>query len=118
MAGEELGEALKELVGTAGVNASAVITRNGVMVEFRNRHIMETVSSLSVVVAMMVRTAEKCIKILNMGDMDELRVKADGGTVVAERCEGFILLVAVDKGIDYDTIKPKIERIKSIIRGM
>jgi len=37
----ELELALKELVGTEGVNASAVVTRDGIMVEFLNKHTPE-----------------------------------------------------------------------------
>lgn len=118
MNGAELEEGLKELVETDGVNASAVVTRSGVMVEFRNKHSHEMTSSLSAVAAMMIRTAEKCAKILKKGNMEELVAKAEEGILLAEKYEEFILLVAVDKGVDFDLLKPKMDRIKKAIRSM
>ncbi|MEA2032051.1 MAG: hypothetical protein U9N41_00520 [Euryarchaeota archaeon] len=52
MKGSELELALKDLVAMEGVNASAVVTRDGIMVNFLNRHTPEAVSPLSSLVAM------------------------------------------------------------------
>ncbi len=118
MNGSELELALKDLVAMEGVNASAVVTRDGIMVGFLNKHAQEEVSPLSAVVAMMARTAEKCTRMLEKGDMEEIITKAGGGVILTKKYEGFIFLVAADKGFDFDSIKPKMERVKDAIRGM
>ena len=118
MNGSELELALKDLVATEGVNASAVVTRDGIMVEFLNKHAQEEMSPLSAVVAIMVRTAEKCTRMLKKGDMEEIITKTDGGVILTEKYEEFIFLVAADKGFDFDSIKPKMGRVKDAIRGM
>ncbi|MGB2729027.1 MAG: roadblock/LC7 domain-containing protein [Halobacteriota archaeon] len=118
MSESELELALKELVATEGVNASAVVTRDGIMVEFLNKHAQEEVSPLSAVIAMMMRTTEKCTRMLKKGDMEEIITKADDGVILTEKCEGFIFLVAADKGFDFELIKPKRRKVKDAIRGM
>ncbi|MBC8520390.1 MAG: roadblock/LC7 domain-containing protein, partial [Methanomicrobia archaeon] len=105
-------------VETEGVNASAVVTRDGVMVGFLNKHAPEEVSPLPSVVAMMVRTAEKCLRMFKRGEMEEIITKADGGEILTEKCGEFIFLQAVDKGFDSDSIKPKREKVKDAIRNM
>ena len=114
----ELELALKELVGTEGVNASAVVTRDGMMVEFLNKHTPEEALPLSAVVAMMLRTAEKCTRMLKKGDMKEIITKADEGVILTEKCEEFIFLVAADKGFDFESIRQKMVKVKDAIRGM
>ena len=114
----ELELALKELVETEGVNASAVVTRDGVMVEFCNKHVPEMVSPFSSVVAMMTRTAEKCARLLKKGELEEIITKADGGVILTEKCGELIFLVAADKGIDFDSLKPQREKVKTAIKGM
>ncbi len=114
----ELELALKELIETEGVNAGAVVTRDGIMVEFLNRHTPEAVSPLSSVVAMMAITAEKCTRMFKKGEVEELITKANNGVLLTERCGGFIFIVAVDKGIDLESIKPQREKVKAAIEGM
>lgn len=114
----ELELALKDLVKTEGVNASAVVTRNGIMVGFSDRHAQKEVSTLSAVVAMMMRTAEKCTRMLKKGDMKELITRADGGVLLMARSGEFIILVAADKGFDFDSIKPRREKVKAAVRSM
>ncbi|MBE0517382.1 MAG: response regulator [Methanophagales archaeon] len=114
----ELDRALKELVKRKGVNAAAVISKDGVMVNFFNTLTPEDVSPLSSVVAMMTRTAEKCTRVLKMGDIVEIRAKTDSGMVVTEKSGGFIFLVAVDKGTDIDAIKLQREQVMDIIRSL
>ncbi len=118
MNGSELELALKDLVETEGVNASAVVTREGVMVAFCNKHIPEMVSPFSTVVAMMTRTAEKCTRLLKKGEIEELIAKADGGVVLTEKSGELIFLVAVDKGVDFELLKPQREKVKAAIRSM
>lgn len=119
MSESELERALKDLVATEGVSASAVVTRDGIIVGFLNKHAQEEVSPLSaVVVAMMMRTAEKCTMMLKKGDMEELITKADDGVILTEKCKEFIFLVAADKGFDFESIKPKRGKVKDAIRGM
>ncbi len=118
MNGSELELALKDLVATEGVNASAVVTRDGIMVGFFNKHAEEKMSPLSAVVAMMMRTAEKCTRMLKKGDMEEIITKADGGVLLMEKCGEFIFLVATDKGVDFESIKLQMEKVKDAIRGM
>jgi predicted regulator of Ras-like GTPase activity (Roadblock/LC7/MglB family) len=115
----ELELAIKDLVAVEGVNAAAVVTRrDGVLVEFLNRHTPEAVSSLASVIAMMAITAEKCTRIFKKGEMEELITKANGGVLLTERCGEFIFIVAVDKGFDLDSIKPQREKVKEAIEGM
>jgi predicted regulator of Ras-like GTPase activity (Roadblock/LC7/MglB family) len=114
----ELELALKELVATEGVNASAVVTRDGIMVEFLNKHTPEPVSPLSSVVAMMAITAGKCTRMFKKGEMEELITKADGGVLLTERCGEFIFIVAVEKGFDPESIKPQREKVKDAIVSM
>ncbi len=114
----ELELALRALVETEGVNAGAVVTRDGIMVNFLNKHTPEAVSPLSSMVAMMAITAEKCTRIFKKGEMEELITKADGGVLLTERCGEFIFIVAVDKGVDLDAIKPQREKVKEAIEGM
>jgi predicted regulator of Ras-like GTPase activity (Roadblock/LC7/MglB family) len=104
-------------VETEGINAGAVVTRNGIMVGFY-LHAPVEVSILSAVVAMMTRTAEKCTRMFRMGEMEVMITKADGGVIVTEPCEEFIFIVAIDKGIDLDSIKLQREKVKDAIRGM
>ncbi len=85
---------------------------------FLNKHTPEAVSPLSSMVAMMAITAEKCTRIFKKGEMEELITKADGGVLLTERCGEFIFIVAVDKGVDLDAIKPQRERVKEAIEGM
>jgi len=114
----ELELALRDLVKTEGVNAAAVVTRDGIMVNFLNKHAPEAMSPLSSLVAMMAITAEKCARIFKKGEVEELITKANGGVLVTERCGEFIFIVAVDKGIDTESIKPQRERVKDAIEGM
>ena len=114
----ELELALRDLVKTEGVNAAAVVTRDGIIVEFLNKHTPEPVSPLSSLVAMMAITAEKCTRMFKKGEMEELITKANGGMLVTERCGEFIFIVAADKGIDMEAIKPQRERVKEAIEGM
>ena len=118
MNGSELELVLKDLVETEGVNAGAVVTRCGIMVKFLNKHTPKAMSPLSSLVAMMTRTAEKCTRLFKKGEMEELITKADGGMLLTERCGEFIFIVAVDKGIDPESIKPQREKVKDAIRGM
>jgi predicted regulator of Ras-like GTPase activity (Roadblock/LC7/MglB family) len=118
MDGSELELVLKELVRTEGVNASAVVSRDGIMVEFLNKHAPEEVLPLSAVVAMMLRTAEKCARMLKKGDMVEMVTKADNGVILTEKCEEFIFLVAADKDFDFESIKQKMVKVKDAIRNM
>ena len=114
----ELELPLKELVETEGVNAAAVISRDGILVNFFNTLTPEDISLLSLVAVMMTRTAEKCTKLLKKGYMEALITKADGGMIVTEKCAEFIFLVAVDKGIDFESLKLKREKVKGAIRSM
>ena len=114
----ELELAIKDLVAMEGVNAAAVVTRDGIMVNFLNKHTPDAVSPLSSVVAMMAITAEKCTRIFKKGEMEELITKADGGVLLTERCGEFIFIVAADKGIDLESIKPQREKVKEAIAGM
>ena len=114
----ELELALKELVETEGVNAGAVVTRDGIMVGFLNNHTPEVVSPLSSVVAMMTITAEKCTRMFKKGEMVELITKANGGELLTERCGEFIFVVAVDKGIDFESIKLSRDKVKAAISSM
>ncbi|MGB2729029.1 MAG: roadblock/LC7 domain-containing protein [Halobacteriota archaeon] len=117
----ELELALKELVETKGVNAGAVVTRDGIMVNFLNKHTPEVVSPLSSLVAMMAITAitaEKCTRMFKKGEMVELITKANGGELLTERCGEFIFIVVVDKGIDFESIKPPRDKVKAAISSM
>lgn len=114
----ELELALKDLVATEGVNAGAVVTRDGIMVGFLNKHAPEAMSPLSSVVAMMTRTAEKCTRMFRKGEMEEIITKANDGVLLTERCGEFIFIVAADKGFDFDSITPKREKVKDAVRGM
>jgi len=114
----ELELALKDLIAMEGVNASAVVTRDGIMVNFLNKHAPEAMSPLSSVVAMMTRTAEKCTRMFKKGEMEELITKANGGVLLTERCGEFIFIVAVDKGTDLELIKLQREKVKEAIRSM
>lgn len=114
----ELELALKDLVDTEGVYASAVVTRDGIIVESLGMYDLSALSALSSVVAMMTRTAEKCASLLKKGDLEELITKADDGVIVTEKCGMFIFLVAVDKSFDFDTIKPKMGKIRDTIMCM
>jgi predicted regulator of Ras-like GTPase activity (Roadblock/LC7/MglB family) len=114
----ELELVLKDLVATEGVNASAVVTRDGVLVAFCNKHVPEMVSPFSSVVAMMTRTAEKCTRILKKGELIELITKADNGVILTEKYEEFIFLVAADKGFDFESIKQKMVKVKDAVRGI
>ncbi|MDI6886385.1 MAG: response regulator [archaeon] len=114
----ELDRALKELVKTEGVNAAAVISKDGVMVKFCDSIIPEDLSPLSSVVAMMTRTADRCTKLLKMGELVENITKAEEGVLVLERCGAFIFLTAVDKSVDINALEPQRKRVKGIIRDM
>jgi len=114
----ELERALKELVKTKGVNAAAVISKDGVMVNFFNTLTPEDISPLSSVVAMMTRTADKCTRLLKRGEMAEIISKDDSGMVVTEKCGEFILLVAMDKSVDMNAIKSPRKRVKDLILGI
>lgn len=114
----ELKLPLKELVETEGVNAAAVISRDGILVNFFNTLTPEDISLLSPVVAMMTRTAEKCTKLLKKGHMKAIITRADGGMIITEKSGEFIFLVAVDKGIDFESLKLKREKVKAAIRSM
>ena len=111
----ELEHALKELVKIKGVNAAAVISKDGVMVHFLNPVTPEDISPLSSMVAMMTRTAEKCTKLLKRGEMVEIVTTDDSGMVVTERCGEFILLVAMDTIVDMNAIKAQKKRLKDVI---
>nr|QNO52778.1 hypothetical protein HGGDFBBL_00010 [Methanosarcinales archaeon ANME-1 ERB6] len=50
--------------------------------------------------------------------MEELITKDDGGVILTEKCEEFIFLVAADKGFDFESIKPKMGKVKEAIRSM
>lgn len=114
----ELELVLKDLVETEGVSAGAVVTRDGIMVDFLNKHTPEAGLPLPSVVAMMAITAEKCTRIFKKGEMKEIITKAERGEILTEKCGEFIILVAADKGFDFDSIKPKRDKVKDVIRGM
>ncbi len=110
--------ALEDLVATDGVNASAVVTHDGIMVEYMNKHAAEAELPLSALIAMMTRTAERSAKMLGKGDMEVLTAKADGGVILIEKFKGFIFLVAADRGFDFSTIEDKRARVRAILRSM
>ncbi len=114
----ELNIALKDLVATDGVNASAVVTHDGIMVEYLNKHTGEAELSLSALIAMMARMAERSAKMLGKGDMEVLTAKADGGIILIERFKDFLFLVAADRGFDFSTIEHKRARVRAILSGM
>jgi len=114
----KLERALRELVKTKGVNAAAVISKDGVMVHFFNTLSPEELSPLSSVVAMMTRTAEKCIRLLKRGEMAEIITKDESGMIVTEKCGEFIFLLAMDKGIDMNAIKSQRKQVKDLILGI
>ncbi|RZN37721.1 MAG: response regulator [Methanophagales archaeon ANME-1-THS] len=114
----ELEHALRELVKTKGVNAAAVISKDGVMVHFLNTVTPEEISPLSSMAAMMTRMAEKCTRLLKRGEMTEILTKDNRGTVVTEKCGEFILLVAMDESVDMNAIKSQKKRLKEIILGI
>ena len=114
----ELGHALKDLVATEGVNATAVVSKDGIMVRFLNKHAQEEMPALSTVMVMMQRTAEKCTRMLKKGEVIEIITKADDGVILTTRCCEFIFLVAANKGFDFNSIQPKMGEVKDAIRGM
>ncbi|MFZ2071570.1 MAG: roadblock/LC7 domain-containing protein [Halobacteriota archaeon] len=108
---------LKALVEIEGVNASAVVTKDGIKVKVLSHYTLEAVSALPAMVAMMMKIAEKCTRMFKTGDMEELIVKANDGMLLAERCsEEFVFIIAVDKSVDLDSIKSEREKVKAAIR--
>ena len=107
---QELERALKDLMKTEGVDAAAVISKDGVMVHFLTTGAIEEISPLSSMVAMMTRTAEKSTRLLKRGEMAEIITKDDSGMVVTEKCGDFILLVAMDESVDMAAIKSQKKR--------
>jgi predicted regulator of Ras-like GTPase activity (Roadblock/LC7/MglB family) len=114
----ELELVLKDLVGTEGVSAGVVVTTGGIMVDFLNKHTPEAGLPLPSVVAMMAITAAKCTRLFKKGEMKEIITKAERGDILTEKCGEFIILVAADKGFDFDSITPKRDKVKEVIRGM
>ena len=114
----ELEHVLKDFVATEGVTASAVVTRDGLIVESLGKYDLSASSGLPSVVAMMMRAAERCTRMLKKGEMIEMITKADNGVILAEKCEEFIFFVAADKGVDFESLKPHREKVKAAIRGM
>ncbi|MDI6810945.1 MAG: roadblock/LC7 domain-containing protein [archaeon] len=110
----ELERALKELVKTKGVNAAAVIAKDGLLVKFAGPFTREDMLSLSSVIAFMMKAAEKCMRMLK-GEIEEIIATGHSVMIVTEKCAEFIFLVAVDKDIDIDAIKPQREKVRDII---
>ncbi len=88
------------------------------MVEYLNKHAAGSELALSALIAMMMRTAEKCAKILGAGDMEELVAKADGGLILVEKFKEFIFLIATDRGFDFSTIEEKRAKVRAILRSI
>jgi CheY-like chemotaxis protein len=110
----ELERALKELVKIRGVNAAAVIAKDGLLVNFVGPFTREDMLSLSSVIAFMTKAAEKCTRMLK-GEIEEIIAKGHSVMIVTEKCAEFIFFVAVDKDIDIDAIKPQREKVRAII---
>jgi CheY-like chemotaxis protein len=110
----ELERALKELAKTKGVNAAAVISKEGVLVKFFGAFTTEDMLSLSPAIALMTKAAEKCTRMFK-GEIEEIIARSNSVMIVTEKFAEFIFLVAVDKSIDFDAIKPQREKVKEII---
>jgi CheY-like chemotaxis protein len=110
----ELERVLKELVKIRGVNAAAVISKDGLLVKFVGPFTREDMLSLSSVIAFMTKAAEKCTRMLK-GEIEEIIAKGHNVMIVTEKCAEFIFFVAVDKDIDIDAIKPQREKVRDII---
>lgn len=114
----ELEQALRELVKMRGVNAVAVVSKDGVMVHFAAATVTEELSPLSPMVAIMIRAAEKCTRLLKRGEMAEILLRDESGMIALERCGEFILLIALDKGVDMNVLKVQRKRLKELIRSI
>ena len=110
----ELERALEELVKIKGVNAAVVIAKDGLLVKFVGSFTREDMLSLSSAIAFMTKAAEKCTRMLK-GEIEEIIAKGHNVMIVTEKCSEFIFLMAVDKGVDIDAIKPQREKVKDII---
>lgn len=115
---EELDLALSALVEHAGVTAAAVISREGVLVQARGHSRLMPGSPLLAMAAMMVRMAEKCARQLNKGELEAVIATSENGVIRAEECNEFIFLVAVDRGVAFDTLREEQERVRRAVKGI
>jgi AmiR/NasT family two-component response regulator len=103
--------ALKDLADTKGVNFSAVVSPEGIMLGYSGTTPPEDVSLLSALVAMMMKTAEKCALTLKQDLLEEVITNTDKSMLVIQKCEKCLILVALDKGFDHETIRAKREKL-------
>jgi CheY-like chemotaxis protein/predicted regulator of Ras-like GTPase activity (Roadblock/LC7/MglB family) len=118
VANESLDLALRALVEREGVTAAAVVSREGVLLQAHGHSRLMAGSPLLAMAAMMVRMAEKCARLLNKGELQAVIADSESGMILAERCDEFIFLVVVDRGIQFDDLKQERERVKRAVRGL
>ena len=114
----KLNRVLGELADTKGVNAVAVVSTEGVVVGLSAPLTHNEISPFSSLVAMAIRTMEKCALMLKQGALEEIVTKTENGELAIIKCGKFLVLVAGDRGFDFESIKAKREHALAIVRDM
>ena len=115
---DALDHALRALVEREGVTAAAVLSREGVLVQASGHSRLMPGSPLLAMTAMMVRMAEKCARQLNKGDLVAVTATSETGMIRAEKCNEFIFLLVVDRGVAFETLKEERERVRQAVKGI
>lgn len=112
----EIIKILEELVGFDGVKASAVLSRDGLLMGYHNEDIpLEVLPSI---LAMMAKCAEKSVKILQEGDMDYILIKAEKGLILTQICPNFIISVITNPDMSVDIVLEEMNKARKRISGM
>ncbi|MDY6864536.1 MAG: roadblock/LC7 domain-containing protein [Halobacteriota archaeon] len=88
---------LKDLTSCDKIIGSAVFSRDGVLI---NEYGVLKSDLLPSITAMMVKCAEKSIKLLKKGDFEYILVKSDDGAVLTKSYPNFILSIMIESEND------------------
>lgn len=107
---------LENLVESEGVKASAVLSKDGMLLSYCNGGIPAEV--LPSILAMMAKCAEKCLKLLDSGEMDYILIKAEKGLVLTQLCPTFIISVMVNVDINMDFVLSEVKKARKRIKDI
>ena len=112
----EILEVLKDLVAAEGVKASAVLSRDGILLDYHNGDI--SIDILPSILAMMTKCAEKCAKVLKEGDIDYILIKTENGVILTQICPNFIISVTTNGDISINPVLEELNKARRRIRNI
>ena len=111
----EILDILNDLTTCDGIIGSAVFSRDGVLINhcgFLKKDLLPSI------MAMMVKCADKSIKLLKGGEIDYILIKSEYGIVLSQSCPNFILSVITTPETDISPVLDEMKVARKRIRGI